>query len=184
MAALRKRKIAWNGVIGFLFVFANLYAISQVLMSALQPHIVEPIKDAEVDQLLKHIASGNHSGESWQVTMTDLEAEQTITWYLKRYPQIPFAYPQVKIKPDYVSGEGDVTVGGLRIHVGAKVNVTLKDGLPVVKILSLSLPFPKPVQDQVEQEIQRQLRRAELLPVRFTSAEWGDGVVIVKGTIR
>ena len=27
-------------------------------------------------------------------------------------------------------------------------------------------------------------RYAELLPVRFTSAEWGDGVVVVKGTIR
>jgi hypothetical protein len=29
-----------------------------------------------------------------------------------------------------------------------------------------------------------QLRRAELLPVRFTSAEWRDGEVTVRGYIR
>jgi hypothetical protein len=29
-----------------------------------------------------------------------------------------------------------------------------------------------------------QLRRAELLPVRFTSAEWSQGQVVVRGTIR
>jgi len=29
-----------------------------------------------------------------------------------------------------------------------------------------------------------QLRRAKLLPVRFTSAEWDNGVVVVRGIIR
>ena len=185
MAALRKRfRWNWNIFIGALFIAANLAAVAQVIDSLKPPHIVEPIKAPEVDQLLTHIISGKHSGETWQVTMTDLEAEQTMTWYLKKYPQIPFAYPEVHIKPDSVSGEGDVIVGGLRIHVGAIVNVTLKNGLPVVKIISLTLPFPKSVQDQVEQEIQHQLGRAAELPVRFTSAEWGDGKVVVKGTIR
>lgn len=186
MAALKKRTgWNWNWFIAGMLIIVNGVVLSGALISALKPpHTVEPIKDAEVDQLLTYIASGKHSGESWQVTMTDLEAEQTITWYLKKYPQIPFAYPEVHIKRDYVSGEGDVILGGLRIHVGAKVNVTLKDGLPVVKIISLTLPFPKSVQDQVEQEIQRQLGRAALLPVRFTSADWSDGKVVVKGTIR
>jgi hypothetical protein len=36
----------------------------------------------------------------------------------------------------------------------------------------------------IEAEIQKQLKRAELLPVRFTSAEWKDGEVIVTGVIR
>jgi hypothetical protein len=40
------------------------------------------------------------------------------------------------------------------------------------------------MKETIEQEIQVQLQRAELLPVRFTSAEWGDGIVIVKGIIR
>jgi hypothetical protein len=40
------------------------------------------------------------------------------------------------------------------------------------------------MKDAIESEIQRQLRRAELLPVRFTSAEWGDGVVVVRGVIK
>ena len=182
MAALKK--LGWKFWIGLAFIAVNLFALAQVLSFVKPPHVVDPIRDPEVEQLLNYINSGKHSGETWQVTLTNLEAEQTITWYLKKYPQIPFAYPQVQITPDYISGEGDVIVTGLRIHVGAEVNVTLKDGLPVVKILSLTLPFPQSVQDAVEQEIQRQLQRAADLPVRFTSAEWGEGTVVVKGTIR
>jgi hypothetical protein len=60
----------------------------------------------------------------------------------------------------------------------------LKDGLPVVKILEMNLPLPASIRNAIEREIQVQLRRADLLPVRFTSAEWGDGVVIVEGVIR
>lgn len=182
MAALKK--LPWNVLIALLFIVVNAVAWWQAFSTLSPPYVVEPIKDPEVEALLNYIASGEHSGEAWEVNLTELEAEQTITWYLQRYPQIPFAYPQVDIQPDYVSGKGDVILGGLRIHVGAKVNVTLKDGLPVVKIISLTLPFPQSVQDAVEAEIQRQLLRAEELPVRFTSAEWGDGVVVVKGTIR
>jgi hypothetical protein len=72
----------------------------------------------------------------------------------------------------------------LHIHVRGEARITLKDGLPVVEILDLSLPLPPSMKDAIEEEIQVQLQRAERLPVRFTSAEWGDGVVIVKGIIR
>ena len=75
-------------------------------------------------------------------------------------------------------------LAGLRVHVGGQARVTLSGGLPVVKILDLSLPIPGPIRQVVEDELQVQLKRAELLPVRFTSAEWGDGVVVVRGTIR
>jgi hypothetical protein len=118
------------------------------------------------------------------VTLTELEADQTITWYLNRYPQIPFAYPEVHITPDSISGEGDVILTGLHFHVSGEARITLQDGLPVVEILDLSLPLPKSTKERIEQEIQKQLKRAELLPVRFTSAEWKDGVVVVKGVIR
>ena len=78
----------------------------------------------------------------------------------------------------------DVIITGLHFHVSGEARITLEDGLPVVEILDLSLPLPGSMNDTIEQEIQRQLRRAELLPVRFTSAEWGDGVVVVRGIIR
>jgi hypothetical protein len=48
----------------------------------------------------------------------------------------------------------------------------------------LSLPVPGPIRQAIENEIQVQLRRADLLPVRFTSAEWREGEVIVRGVIR
>jgi hypothetical protein len=173
-----------NFWIGFALVASNLFAWVGVLFAAPEPHVVEPIRDAEVVELLDYIRSGDHAGETWQVTLTELEAEQTITWYLHRYPQIPFAHPQVEITPDYVAGEGDATIAGLRAHVGGKARITLDEGLPQVEILTLSLPVPGPIRHAIEAEIQRQLRRADLLPVRFTSAEWRDGVVVVQGVIR
>jgi len=181
MAAIRARLNFW---VALGLILANLFVWARLLLAVTNPHVVEPIMDPEVRALLDYIRSGEHSGETWEVTLTELEAEQTITWYLDRYPQIPFAYPQVDITPDSVSGEGDVLITGLHIHVSGEARVTLKDGLPVVEILDLSLPLPASMKDAIEREVQVQLRRAERLPVRFTSAEWEDGVVVVKGVIR
>jgi len=46
------------------------------------------------------------------------------------------------------------------------------------------LPLPAAIREAIEREIQVQLQRAELLPVRFLSAEWGEGEVTVRGVIR
>lgn len=165
-------------------IFFNLLAWNHFLLPKSEPYVVDPIRDPEVVTLLDYIRSGDHSGETWEVTLTELEAEQTITWYLQRYPQIPFAHPQVEISSDYVAGEGDATIAGLIVHVGGKARITLKDGLPIVDILELSLPIPGPIREAIEQEIQRQLGRAEQLPVRFTEAQWREGEVVVRGYIR
>jgi hypothetical protein len=163
---------------------ANLYIWTGLLLAAPEPYVVEPIRDPEVVALLDYIHSGDHAGETWTVTLTELEAEQTITWYLHRYPQIPFAHPRVKITSNYVAGEGDALIAGLRVHVGGKARITLEEGLPVVDILELGLPVPGPIRQAIEDEIQVQLQRADRLPVRFTAAEWRDGEVTVRGVIR
>ena len=181
MAAIKTRL---NLFIALGIIAANLFAWGQILLAASNPHVVDPIMDPEVRALLDYIRSGEHSGETWEVTLTELEAEQTITWYLNRYPQIPFAYPEIHITPDSISGEGDVIITGLHFHVSGEARITLEEGLPVVEILDLNLPLPGNLKEAIEQEIQRQLRRAERLPVRFTSAEWGDGVVVVRGVIK
>lgn len=181
MAAIKTRL---NLFIAIGLIFANLFTWGRILLVASNPHVVEPIMDPEVRSLLDYIRSGEHSGETWEVTLTELEAEQTIMWYLNRWPQIPFAYPEIHITPDSISGEGDVIITGLHFHVSGEARITLEDGLPVVEILDLNLPLPGSMKDAIEREIQVQLRRAELLPVRFESAEWGDGVVVVKGVIR
>ncbi len=184
MRFLRKTPLTQSNFwIASVIVVANLLA--WISMTAPEPYVVEPIRDPEVVALLEYIRSGDHSGETWEVTLSTLEAEQTITWYLQKYPQIPFAYPKIEITPDYVGGEGDATIAGLRVHVGGKARVTLSEkGLPQVKILGLSLPVPGPIREAIEREIQVQLGRADLLPVRFTSAEWHEGYVIVQGSIR
>ena len=178
---LFKRPNLW--IVSTIILF-NLFAWYRFLLPESPPYVVDPIRDPEVVTLLDYIRSGDHSGENWEVTLTELEAEQTITWYLQRYPQIPFAHPQVEITPNYIAGEGDATIAGLNVHVGGKARVTLENGLPIVDILGLSLPIPGPIREAIEQEIQRQLGRAEQLPVRFTEAEWREGEVVVRGYIR
>jgi hypothetical protein len=170
--------------IAAVLILANLFNWARLWSLATKPHVVEPIRDPEVVALLEYIRSGDHAGETWEVTLTELEAEQTITWYLDRWPQIPFAHPQVEMTPDYIAGEGDATIVGLRVHVRGKGRITLRDGLPVVEILELSIPVPRRIREGLERELQRQISRADQLPVRFTSAEWGEGQVTVRGTIR
>lgn len=165
-------------------IVANLLAWANTLLTTSEPYVVEPIRDPEIVALLDYIRSGDHAGETWEVTLTELEAEQTITWYLQRYPKIPFEHPDVEITPDYVAGEGDATIAGLRVHVGGKARITLANGLPIVDILELSLPVPGPIREAIENEIQIQLQRADQLPVRFTSTEWREGEVLVRGIIR
>jgi hypothetical protein len=179
------RRLRVNTVVAVLLIAANLFTWGRLLSTATEPYEVEPVRDPEVVALLDYIRSGDHSGEAWVVHLTEQEAEQTIAWYLERYPQIPFAHPHVEITPDSVFGEGDATLAGLRVHVSGRARVTLTgEGLPEVKILELSLPLPRPIREALENEIQAQLRRADLLPVRFTSAEWSEGEVVVRGYIR
>jgi hypothetical protein len=173
-----------NFWIAITLIIVNISAWQRFISPAREPYIVDPIRDPEIITLLDYIRSGDHSGETWEVTLTELEAEQTITWYLERYPQIPFEHPQIEITPDYVAGEGDASIAGLRVHVGGKARITLEEGLPVVNILELSLPLPGPIREAIEREIQVQLRRADRLPVRFTEAEWHEGEVVVRGVIR
>ena len=169
------RQIRWNAWIATALIAANLFTWARLWLSASEPYVVDPVRDPEIVALLEYIASGEHAGEAWEVTLTELEAEQTITWYLHRWPQIPFAHPRVEIAPGYLAGEGDATLAGLRVHVSGKARIALQEGLPVVEILELSLPLPGPIRGAIEDEIQEQLQRAELLPVRFTSAEWREG---------
>jgi len=183
-AMRRIKSLRWNLWIAVALVVANLFAWVQVISTASTAYIVEPIRDPEIEELLNYIHSGDHSGETWEVTLTELEAEQTISWYLDRWPQIPFAHPRVEITPNYIAGEGDATFTGLRVHVGGKARITLQDGLPKVDILELSIPLPESIREGIEDEIQLQLQRADLLPVRFISTEWRDGEVVVRGIIR
>lgn len=181
----RLRSFGLNFWVAVILIIANLLAWGQVISAAAEVYVVEPIRDPEIEELLNYIYSGKHSGETWEVTLTELEAEQTITWYLNRWPQIPFAHPQIEITPDYIAGEGDATITGLRIHVGGKARITIdENGLPLVDIIDLSLPVPGPIREGIEREIQVQLQRADRLPVRFISAEWRDGEVTVRGVIR
>ncbi len=101
-----------NFWIATLLIITNLIAWGDLLMARSAPYIVDPVRDPEIVTLLDYIRSGDHSGETWKVTLTELEAEQTITWYLQRYPQIPFEHPDIEITPAYVAGKGNANIAG------------------------------------------------------------------------
>jgi hypothetical protein len=44
--------------------------------------------------------------------------------------------------------------------------------------------LPTSIRKAIENEIQVQLRRADRLPVRFSTAEWREGEVVVQGVIK
>lgn len=99
-----------NFLIAAVLIGANLVAWTDLLLAVPAPYIVDPIRDLEIVTLLDYIRSGGHSDETREITLTELEAEQIITQYLRHYPQIPFEHPKVDIIPAYVAGEGDATI--------------------------------------------------------------------------
>src|SRR4051794_11637816 len=86
--------------IALLLVAANLYIWVGVLLAAPAAYVVDPVRAPQAAVLLDHIQEGGHSGETFDVTVTDLEVEQTVSWYLQRYPQVPFAHPRIRMTPD------------------------------------------------------------------------------------
>ena len=165
-------------VLGDLKVYPTKGLSGSEVMERLSQSGYNEVVETKANPLLRF------AGKFWGISAWMLELVVILSWYLKKYPQIPFAYPQLKITPDSVTGEGDVLVTGLRLHVSGKARITLQDGLPVVEIISLNLPLPPAMRQAIEHEIQIQLLRADLLPVRFSSAEWKSGEVLVKGIIK
>ena len=75
--------------------------------SAREPaYVVEPKLDPDLADLRERIIDGTHHGEPFELRLTNLEAEQGITWFVNRHPSIPFRYPRVEIHPETARKEG------------------------------------------------------------------------------
>jgi hypothetical protein len=150
-------------------------------------HVVEPELDPDLADLRERLIAGTHHGESFEAIITNLEAEQTLTWYLDRHPNVPFRHPQVAIHPDGIEVWGEAHVAGLRVGLEGRANVVLRDGVPIATVEHLGMAgvsIPHFVRRRIQAEIDQQLALAHDLPVIIETFELQEGQVTASGTIR
>jgi hypothetical protein len=173
--------------IALALLVANSLAWGLTFAAREPAYVVDPRLDPELADLRERLIEGTHHGEPYEVTLTNLEAEQAITWFLNRHPSIPFRYPRVEIHPDGVEVWGEAHMAGLRVGLEGRANVVLRDGVPIITVERLGMAgvaIPGFVRQRIQAEIDRQLAQAYNLPIIIETLElhegWGRGA----GTIR
>jgi hypothetical protein len=141
-----------------------------------------------LDDLFTRLIEGGHSGESFELHITDREAAESIAWALDKNPEIPFSNPRTAIHPDAVEAWGEVEVLGLKLSIHTWATVTLENGVPIFTITRLEAagaPVPgfvlAAIQDALYEQIDLSNRK---LPVIFETLELREGEAIASGTIR
>ena len=150
-------------------------------------YVVEPKLDPDLFDLRERIIEGTHHGEPFEISLTNLEAEQGITWFVNRHPSIPFRYPRVEIHTDGVEVRGEAHVAGLRVGLEGRASVLVRDGIPIITVEHLGMAgvsVPGFVRQRIQAEIDRQLAKAYNLPIAFDTLELEEGQGSATGTIR
>jgi hypothetical protein len=175
----------------FWFALVLLVANGAAWAYALAPEgsavAVEPRLDPDLANLRQRLIEGGHGGESFTVEVTDVEAAETIAWYLARHPRIPFGEPQVTIAPEGITATGVAEVVGLRVWLQGKARITLRDGVPDVTLADLDVggvAVPAFVQRRIQAEIDAQFALAQNLPVTIEEFSLEAGKATVRGRIR
>jgi hypothetical protein len=148
---------------------------------------VEPRLEPDLADLRERLIEGGHSGESFTIEITDQEAAETIAWYLKPRPNIPFRDPQVFITPDGVAATGVAEIAGLRVGLTGEAHIVLDDGVPIVKLGDLDVAgvgVPGFVRGQIQAQIDAQFALAQNLPVIIDELVLEKGMATIRGTIR
>jgi hypothetical protein len=156
--------------------------------SAREPqYVVEPRLDPDLADLRERIIEGTHHGEPFELRLTNLEAEEGITWFLNRHPSMPFRYPRVEIHPDGVEVWGEAHIAGLRVGLEGRASVSLRDGVPIIVVEHLGMggvSVPGFVRQRIQAEIDKQLGQAERLPMTVETLELEEGRGRATGIIR
>ena len=149
----------------------------------------EPVLHPDIAEIRDNWRSGETSGESFSVVVTDQMGAEAIAWFIDRHPEIPFSHPQVEFDPGGVTGRGLARLLGLRTPVFGRVSVRLEDQVPKARLEDLgiaSATAPAFLVDALRDEIDRQQRRFSVgqLPITITYIEFREGEVLVEGVYR
>ncbi len=148
---------------------------------------VQPQLAPDVADLRDRLIEGGHSGELFTVEVTDREVAETIAWYVRGNPQIPFREPQVLITPDGISARGVAEIAGLRVGVSGRAAIELRDGVPIVTLEDLDVAgvaVPGFVRNRIQAEIDAQFALAQDLPLIIEELVLEEGRAKVEGKIR
>ncbi|MGD8627340.1 MAG: hypothetical protein PVJ34_22600 [Anaerolineae bacterium] len=141
----------------------------------------------DLADLRRRLGEGGHGGEAYVVEVTDQEVAETIAWYLKSRPRIPFGEPQVTIDPGGIQARGVAQVAGLRVRLAGRAQIALREGVPYVSLADLDVAgvaVPGFVQDRIQAEIDAQFALARDLPIVIDELVLAEGRATVRGTIR
>lgn len=160
--------------------------------SALRPagplYQAQPVLESDLADLRNRLIEGGHSGERFELRITDQEAAETIAWFLDRHPEVPFRHPRIAFHPGEIEAWGVATVLGLEVSIHGRATMHLEDGVPIVRLTELGVagaPVPgfvlRAIQDAVYQQVDLSNRP---LPVVFTALEIREGEMWAEGVIR
>ena len=179
------------GSLSFWFALILLLANGVMWAYALAPDgpavAVEPRLAPSIADLRQKLIDGGHSGEPFTLEITGQQAAETIAWYLDRNPSIPFGQPQVFVTPEGITAQGVAEIAGLRVGLTGRVDVELRDGVPLVTLQDLDVAgvaVPGLVRDRIQAEIDAQFARALDLPLIIDELILETGKATVRGTIR
>ncbi len=173
--------------IALVLLIANGLAWAYALMPEGPAVEVQPVLEPDIAELRDRLIEGGHSGEPFSLEVTDQEAAETIAWYLRGHPTIPFGEPQVTITPDGVSAKGVAQIAGLRVGLTGQAHVELRDGVPIVTLGDLDVAgvaVPGFAQDRIQDEIDAQFGLAQDLPLIIEEVMLEEGKATIRGTIR
>jgi hypothetical protein len=160
--------------------------------TALEPsgpaYTTEPVLEPSLDDLRIRLREGGHSGERFELSVTDQEAAESIAWFLGNHPEIPFHHPRIEFHPNQVEAWGDVEVLGLRLSIHGRATMVLENDIPVVTLTDVGVagaPVPgfvlEAIQDAVYEQVDLSNRQ---MPVIFETLELREGEAVASGTIR
>ena len=177
-----------NLYIALIMLAANGLAWSQALSSGGPAYVAEPVLEPDLADLRDRLREGGHSGERFDLQVTDREAAESIAWFIGIHPEIPFRNPRIAFHPGVVEAWGEARVLGLRLSIHGRATMVLEGEIPVVTLTDMEVagaPVPAfvlaAVQDAVYEQVDLSNRQ---LPVIFETLELREGEAVASGTIR
>lgn len=174
--------------IALILTVANILAWTVALRPAIPLYQAQPILEPDLADLRARLIEGGHSGETFELHITDREAADTIAWFLDRHSEVPFRDPQIAFHPGEIEAWGVATVLGLRLSIHGRATMRLEDGIPIVHLTQLGVagaPVPGFVLQAIQDAVYRQVDLSNRpLPVAFTSLEIREGEMVATGVIR
>jgi len=185
---MRRRLRSPHLYIALVLLLVNLLGWASALRPEGAAYQAEPVLEPDLADLRQRLREGGHSGETFELHITDQEAAETIAWFLQNHPEVPFRHPRIAFHPGEIEAWGEATVLGLRLAIHGRATMHLQDGVPIVRLTELGVagaPVPEfvlqAIQDAVYQQVDLTHRP---LPVTFTSLEIRAGEMVATGVIR